>query len=79
MCLNFRVFPIEAAEACLSLHNHQEKRSVLSLLTKLPSHFSGFPRRYVESETCIKQPLYQPANCLSYQPNEFYVENNVCY
>lgn len=55
------------------------RNSVLSLLTKLPSHFSGFPRRYVESETCIKQPLYQPAYCLSYQPNEFYVENNVCY
>lgn len=29
VCLNFRVFHIKATEACLSIHNHQEKLSVI--------------------------------------------------
>lgn len=70
--LNFRVPPRPVCQFTISRRNW-----ALSPLTKLPSHFDGFPRQYVEKETFIKQLRYQPANCLSYQPDEFCVENNV--
>lgn len=60
MHLKLRRFPIEASEACLSIHNHR-RDSALSPLTKLPSHFGGFTKQYTQKETFIKQPWYQPA------------------
>lgn len=66
-------------EARPSAHNQQEKLSVIIPADQTAFTFQWlFPRRdrYIYTEY---EPRYQPANRLSYQPDEFYVENNVCY
>lgn len=39
----------------------------------------AFPDNTWDRKHLLSNLQYQPANCLSYQPDKFYVENNVCY
>lgn len=46
ICLNFRVFPIEATEARLSIHNHQEKLCVF------PNDQTAFTFQWLSQTIC---------------------------